>query len=100
MSFFVLSLVLQALLIVHCIKTGRNQIWIWVLALLSYAGVIAYLAAELIPDLLRSRASRRTVRGMRKALDPQADLRRLEGQARVTGGVSDQQNYAEELLHG
>ena len=98
MSFFVLSLVLQALLIVHCIKTGRNQIWIWVLALLSYAGVIAYLAAELIPDLLRSRASRRTVRGMRKALDPQADLRRLEGQARVTGGVSDQQNYAEELL--
>ena len=98
MSFFVLSLVLQALLIVHCIKTGRNQIWIWVLALLSYAGVIAYLAAELIPDLLRSRATKRTVRGVRKALDPQADLRRLEGQARVTGGVADQQNYAEELL--
>ncbi len=55
-DFFVLSLVIQALLIIHVIKTGRNTIWIWVLALLSYAGVIAYVAAELIPELLRSRS--------------------------------------------
>jgi len=98
MTLAIVSLVFQALLIVHCIKTGRNQIWIWVLALLSFAGVIAYVAAELIPDLLRSRTTQRTVRGVRKALDPQADLRRLQGQARVTGGVGDQQRYAEELL--
>src|SRR5690606_22115470 len=98
MPLFVLSLILQALLIVHCIKTGRNQIWIWVLALLSYAGVIAYVAAELIPDLLRSRATKRTVKGVRKALDPGADLRRLGNQVRVTGGVDARQRYAEELL--
>ena len=77
MSFIFLSLVIQALLIVHCIKTGRNQIWIWVLALLSYAGIIAYVAAELVPDLLRSRTTQRTVKGVKKALDPEADLRRL-----------------------
>ena len=59
MIFFVLSLVIQVLLIVHCIKTGRNTIWIWVLALLSYAGIIAYIAAELLPDLLGSRTARR-----------------------------------------
>ncbi|MGC4028413.1 MAG: tetratricopeptide repeat protein [Steroidobacteraceae bacterium] len=98
MSLVVLSLILQALLIVHCIKTGRNQIWIWVLALLSYAGVIAYIAAELIPGLLRSRTTQRTVKGVRKALDPGADLRRLGHQARVTGGVDARQRYAEELL--
>jgi hypothetical protein len=98
MSIYIISLVFQALLIVHCVKTGRNQIWIWVLALLSFAGVIAYVAAELIPDLLRSRATRRTVKGVRKVLDPQADLRRLEGQARLTGGVDANQRLAEELL--
>lgn len=97
----VLSIVLQALLIVHVIKTGRNQIWIWVLALLSIAGVIAYLAAELIPELLRSRTAQRTARGMKKALDPGADLRRLENEARVTSNVSSRQRYAEELArHG
>lgn len=92
------SLVFQALLIIHCIKTGRNQIWIWVLALLSYAGIIAYLAAELIPDLVRSRTTQRTVRGVKKALDPEAALRRYESEARLTDNVSSQQRYAEELI--
>ena len=96
---YIASLVLQAVLIIHCIKTGRNQIWIWVLALLSFAGVIAYIAAELIPDLLRSRTTQRTVRGMKKALDPEANLRRYENEARLSGGnVASQQRYAEELL--
>lgn len=98
MSFFVLSLVIQALLIVHCIKTGRNQIWIWVLALLSYAGIIAYVAAELVPDLLRSRATQRTVRGVKKTLDPEADLRRLAQLAQASGGVDARARYGEELL--
>ena len=43
---FIFSIVLQVLLIVHCIKTGRNTIWIWVLVFLSYAGILAYLAVE------------------------------------------------------
>jgi hypothetical protein len=97
----ILSLIIQALLIIHVIKTGRNQIWIWVLALLSYAGVIAYVAAELLPDLFRSGTARRTARGVRKALDPEADLRRYESEARVTANVSSRQRYAEELArHG
>jgi hypothetical protein len=97
MIFFVLSLVIQALLIIHVIKTGRNTIWIWVLALLSYAGVIAYVAAELIPELLRSRTAQRAGRNMKKALDPNADLRRYENEARVGGNVASLQRYAEEL---
>jgi hypothetical protein len=97
MLFFVLSIVVQVLLIVHCIKTGRNTIWIWVLALLSYAGIIAYVAAELIPDLLGSRGARRAGRGMKKILDPNADLRRYENAARVGGNVASLQQYAAEL---
>ena len=97
MWFLVLSIVIQALLIIHCIKTGRNTIWIWVLALLSYAGVIAYVAAELLPELFRSRTAQRTARNMKKALDPRADLRRYENEARMGGNVASTQRYAEEL---
>jgi len=98
MSLLVLSIVIQALLIIHVIKTGRNTIWIWVLALLSFPGVIAYVAVELIPDLLRSRTAQRTARGMKRALDPEADLRRYENEARVTANVASRQRYAEELV--
>lgn len=98
MPLILISYLIQALLIVHCIKTGRNQLWIWVLAMLPFASIIAYVAAELVPDLLRSRTTQRTVKGMKKALDPQADLRRLAQKAQISGGVDSRARYAEELL--
>ena len=93
----IFSIAVQVLLIVHCIKTGRNQIWIWVLALLSFPGAIAYIAVEIVPDLFRSRTAQRTARGVKKALDPHADLRRYESEARVAGNVASRQRYAEAL---
>ena len=97
----IVSVALQALLIIHCIKTGRNFIWVWVLALLSFVGVIAYLAVEVVPELLGSRTARRTALNVKRALDPKADLRRYEHEARVSGNVASRQRYAEELVrHG
>jgi hypothetical protein len=96
-SLTLLSIIIQVAFIVHVIKTGRNTIWIWVLVLLSYVGVIAYLIVEVLPELLQSRTAQRTARGMKNALDPQADLRRFENEARVTANVASRQRYAEEL---
>lgn len=101
MAYLILSYLIQALLIVHVIKTGRNFIWIWVLLLLPVAGPLAYLAVEMIPDFFRSRTAQRTARGFKKAIDPQANLRRFENEARVAGNVASRQRYAEELTrHG
>jgi hypothetical protein len=102
MWLLILSYLIQALLIVHVIKSGRNQLWIWVLLLLPFGvGAIAYVAVELLPELLRSRAARGTARGLKKAIDPQADLRRYESEARLTANVASRQRYAEELTrHG
>ena len=101
MLFLIISIAIQAGLIVHVIRTGRNQLWIWVLLFLPLAGGVAYLAVEILPELFRSRAARRTARGLRRAMDPGADLRRYENEARVTGNVASRQRYAEELTrHG
>jgi hypothetical protein len=98
MWLLILSYLVQAALIVHVIKTGRNQLWIWVLLLLPGAGPIAYVAVELLPSLLRSRTAQRTARGLKKAMDPGAELRRAESEARVTSNVASRQRYAEELV--
>ncbi|HET9328903.1 MAG TPA: tetratricopeptide repeat protein [Steroidobacteraceae bacterium] len=101
MLFLILPYIIQALLIVHVIKTGRNQLWIWVLLFVPWGGGLAYLAVEIIPELFRSRTAQRATRGFKKALDPGAALRRAEGEARVTGNVASRQRYAEELArHG
>ncbi len=93
----IISLLAQVLLVVHCIKTGRNTIWIWVLVLVPF-GWVAYLGFEVLPELFRSRATRRAVRGVSRALDPQQELRRLENAARLSGDVATRQRYAEELV--
>jgi hypothetical protein len=100
MVFLIISLLIQAAFIIHVIKTGRNQLWIWVLIIpgLALAGILAYVVVEILPELLQSRAARRTARGIRKAMDPGADLRRYEGEVRVGGNVASRQRYAEELM--
>lgn len=100
MLFVILPIILQVVLIVHCIKTGRNTLWIWVMIppYIAIAGCIAYIIVEILPELLGSRAAQRTRRGVKKMLDPHADLRRYEHEARLTGNVASAQRYAEELL--
>jgi hypothetical protein len=96
-----LSLAIQVGLIVHVIKTGRNTLWIWVLLFVPLAGTLAYLVVEILPEIFGSRTARRTARGLKRALDPGADLRRLEDQARMTSNVASRQAYADELVrHG
>jgi hypothetical protein len=91
-----LPIIVQALLIAHVIKTGRNTLWIWAL-LIPYAGALAYIAFELLPELLRGRTGRRAARTLGKVLDPQGDLRKFENEAKVTGNVASRQRYADEL---
>ena len=48
---FIVSLLIQAGFIIHVIKTGRNQLWIWVLIIpgLAFAGILAYIVVEILP---------------------------------------------------
>jgi hypothetical protein len=103
MLFLIISLLIQAAFIVHVIKTGRNTLWIWVLVIpgLAFAGILAYLVVEVLPELTRSRTAQRTARGFRKAIDPGRELRRYESEAQVGANVASRQRYAEELVrHG
>jgi hypothetical protein len=95
---FLVGLILQVALIIHCVRTGRNTVWIWVLALLSLPGAIAYIAVEIIPGLWRSRTTGRALRGVRRALDPGQQLRSYELAAQRTGDVASRQRFAEELV--
>jgi len=94
---YILYIVVLVLLIIHCLRTGRSTLWIFVIALIPMAGVIAYVLVEIVPELFGSRATRRAVRGMRKALDPGQELRRLEADARISGDVASRQRYADAL---
>jgi hypothetical protein len=95
---YIISGLVSLGLIIHCIKTGRNTIWVIVLLALPFVGAAAYAAVEILPELLRSRRSRSAVRGLRSTIDPEGDLRRAENAMKVTGDVASKQRYADELV--
>jgi hypothetical protein len=98
MPFYLLVVLLQIICVVHVIKTGRNQIWIWVLVLLSAAGIAAYLVAELLPDLLGSHRGRRLARGTAKRLDPGRGARRRAADLDMADTAENKRLLAEEYL--
>ena len=98
MPVYVLSILVQVGLVVHVIKTGRNTIWIWVLVLLPLAGPLAYIAVELLPELLGGRTARRTVSTVKRTLDPNRELREAHKQLRIDGSIDSRRRYADALF--
>lgn len=98
MVLYIIGIALSIPLIVHVIKTGRQTIWVFVLLAFPLIGSAVYFFVEIWPDLQRTRASRRAVRGLRTTLNPEGDLRRLENEMKVTGNIHSKQRYAEELV--
>jgi hypothetical protein len=97
MPFFAVSILIQVALIVHCIRTGRNSLWIWVLALLPMAGPIAYVLVEVLPEVFGGRTARRAVANVRKTIDPTRDLREAHKRARLTDSIDSKRALAEEF---
>jgi len=94
----ILTLAIQAGLIVHVIKTGRNSLWIWAIALLPGAGWLAYVVVELLPGVFGGATVRRTKAGMQRMLDPDRDLRRAAAEVEVSGNLDARRRLAEEMV--
>jgi hypothetical protein len=97
-SISILSILVQAALIVHVIKTGRNQLWIWAIALLPGIGALAYVAAEVLPELFGGRTARRAKAGVRHMIDPNRELRRASTEVEISGNVDARRRLGEELF--
>ena len=76
MPFLGLSILIQIACAVHCVRNGRNSLWLMVIIFLSIPGCLAYAFFEILPGL----AGRREVRQARSAavrrLDPEREVRR------------------------
>lgn len=94
----IVSIAVQACLIAHVIKTGRNMLWIWGILLLPLAGTLAYIAVEILPEVMGGRAAGRARAGIGRMIDPDRDLRRARTEVEVSGNVDARRRLAEELF--
>ena len=95
---YILSILIQAALIVHVIKTGRNQLWIWAIALLPGIGALAYVGAEILPALFGGSTARRAKSSVGRMIDPDRDLRRASAEVEISGNADARRRLGEELF--
>jgi hypothetical protein len=78
--FYLITLALQAICIIHCIRRNNQQTWIWIIIFLPILGSIVYLFTEVIN---KSSVKSAGV-GLGSVLAPTASIRKLEEQLRFT----------------
>ena len=81
----------------HVIRTGRNTLWILAIGLLPGIGSLAYLVAEVLPDLFGGRAAAKAKAGIGRLIDPNRDLRRATAEVEISGNVDARRRLGEEL---
>ena len=70
-----LHLVLGVACAVHVIRTGRPYYWIFIILIFPVVGVLIYVIAEVLPDLIGARTTRRVASTARQILDPERAYR-------------------------
>lgn len=89
---------LQVLLVVHVLKTGRNRYWILMLLFLPMIGGLAYLLVEILPELSGSIGGQRARRNLAGIVNPGAQLRRLAAAWEQTPNADNARHYGAALL--
>jgi hypothetical protein len=91
----VLLLVAQVALAVHAGRTGRPFFWIYLILFLPMAGMLAYLAVEILPAMVGSRGGRQAVSMVGKFLDPEKNYRAAVRQVQISATVETKSSLAE-----
>lgn len=98
MPLVILSVVIQIALILHVAKTGRPMYWIFIILIAPGIGSLAYFIVEVLPGLSSDYRARRAMRGVRKTLNPDADLRQRKLEHKLSGSVDAARHLAGELV--
>jgi len=98
MPLFLLLVIIDAMLVVHAVRTGRAQPWAFIILFAPYIGAIAYVVAVLVPDLMGSRQSQQAQRTIAKALNPEKRYRELSDAVEIADTIANRAALAEECM--
>jgi hypothetical protein len=73
-NYYIVILVLQAICVFHCVRTGRDRNWIWLIVFLPAVGCLVYF----FDQILSGRRLGDVQQGMSTVFNPTGKIRRLE----------------------
>lgn len=95
---FGLSALLQLLLAIHVVRSGRSLYWIFIIVSLPVLGSVVYLLAEVLPEYRHDPRARRALRAVGDKLNPERRRRQILDQLALNNSLENRSKLAEECL--
>lgn len=87
-------IVLQAICVIHCIRKGNSNNWIWLIVFVPLVGAIAYIVSEMF-----TRSGVEQVQaGVTTVLNPTGKIKKMEQQLRFSDTFSNRVQLADTYL--
>lgn len=83
-DYYYFVIALQAIAVIHAIKTGRNQ-WIYLLIFLPLIGAVIYFFMEFLPDIRRGT----NTKGLSKLISPNQEIKQWERKVQISDSVTN-----------
>jgi len=93
-----LALALDAMCIVHVIRTNRPYYWYFVIMGLPTIGAAIYFFSEMLPDIRHSRAARQAAQDIGRVVDPDREIREATAALQLTDTAENRKRLAEALM--
>lgn len=93
-SFYVITVVLQIICIIHCIRKGRQTTWIWLLIFIPLIGSVVYIFSE----IFTGNEIREVQSGMSGVFNPGGKIRKLENNLKFSDTFNNRIMLADAYL--
>jgi hypothetical protein len=93
-TFYTITIILQAICVVHCVRKGNQNKWIWIIIFLPVIGSLIYLFTEVFTrHQIQSVSS-----GVSEMISPSGSIRKLEENLRFTDTFNNRIALADAYL--
>jgi hypothetical protein len=83
---------------VHVVRSGRSYIWIYLIIFVPAVGMLIYLCAEVLPEIVNGPRGRRAVGEIGRTLNPGRDLRGAMRRVEIAATPENRAALAEALV--
>jgi hypothetical protein len=98
MPLALILVLLDVTLVYHAVKSGRARPWAFIILMVPGVGALAYIAIELVPELLSGPEAQKARRRIANKLDPEKHYRLLSDQLATADTVANRVALAAECL--
>lgn len=93
-NYYYIIIILQAVCVIHCLRKGRNQQWIWLIVFLPLIGCLIYIFQE----MFSGNEIQQVQSGVKTIINPTGKIKKLETQLKFSDTFNNRVALADAYL--